>query len=400
MRRALTGLLVVTAVGSFGGCNDQPATPGHCAGAPGTAPLLDPDLGPCPDLSSHRFFVGFEANGRPIFNEGVVPFDVNTPLFTDYTLKIRGLYVPPGSAPAHFPEGDEAAMDRPLDLPVGSVLLKTFAAPRDLRDPSAPVDVIETRLLVRTSAGWRAHTYIWKEDRSDAFHEPIGRAGIELEWVHTDGERRSTTDYLIPSERECRNCHGEGQAGLRPLGLRAPQLAGRDALGALVSANLVEPPAGPPAEAFPIWNPDGTPSLPLDGMDGETLDRHARAYLDANCSSCHQPGGNTRGAGLDLRFHVVDPQKLGVCKVPSAAGSEAQGGRSYDVVPGAPDASVMLFRMESRHTDADHANRRMPPRGRSLPHDEGVLLVRRWIGWLGTPQGLDRYPGLAERSCR
>lgn len=381
------------------GCVEDEGDP-VCGTSPGSAPHVDVSLGPCANLSSYRFMSGFEPDGRHVWNDGVVPYDLNTPLFSDYTVKLRAVYQPPESAPVPWRSSGEEALDRAFDFPVGSVLIKTFAVADDLRDPDSPIDVIETRLLVHTDKGWKAHVYIWDDERNDAVRTPIGRADVELEWIHTDGNRRRTDDYLIPSERDCRNCHGSGTSGLRLLGPRAPQLLERSALSDLEAASVVaQEPEGHEIEPFPSWNTDGTPSTPVDAMDGPTLDRYVRSYLDSNCSACHNPTGNTEGAGLDLRVHVRDIERLGICKIPSAAGSEAQGGRAYDVVPGSPDNSVLIFRVESSYTDWDHANRRMPPRGRSIPHDEGAALLRRWVEWLATDEAHAAYPRLADRSC-
>jgi uncharacterized repeat protein (TIGR03806 family) len=395
VRRLGVLVLGVTLVG----CVEDEGDP-VCGTSPGSKPHVDVGLGPCENLSAYRFMKGFEADGRHVWNDGVVPYDLNTPLFSDYTVKLRAIYLPPDAGETPWRPSGEDVIDRAFDFPVGTVLIKTFAVADDLRDPDSAIDVIETRLLVHADKGWRAHTYIWNEERTDAERRAIGRAGVELEWTHTDGTRRRTDDYLIPSERDCRNCHGSGSAGLRLLGPRAPQMLGRDALSNWRAEGIVAaPPATLEVESFPRWNTDGTTVVALEEMDGAMLDRHARSYFDANCSACHNPTGNTEGAGLDLRFHVRDVLFLGICKIPSAAGSEAQGGRAYDVVPGSPDDSVLMFRLESSYSDWDHANRRMPPRGRSIPHDEGVALLRRWIEWLATDEAHEAYPGLADLSC-
>ena len=60
------------------------------------------------------------ADGRSLaLNAGVMPYDLNTPLFTDYALKLRTLWMPDGKA-ARYRE------DRELDFPVGTILTKTF----------------------------------------------------------------------------------------------------------------------------------------------------------------------------------------------------------------------------------------------------------------------------------
>jgi uncharacterized repeat protein (TIGR03806 family) len=383
-----------------------------CGNPDGTEVYVDVTAPACDQLSSYRFFTGLASDGTPELNDGMVPYDLTTPLFSDYTLKYRSVYLPPGESPAPWRDTPLEATNRAFAFPVGTVVTKTFAIPEDMRDPSLGVHLIETRLLVHEPDGWRGLTYIWDEEQTDAVRVPIGRANVELEWIHTDGEVRSTTSYEVPNEVDCRRCHA-GPGTMDLLGPRVPGLL-RDVtygdgqpqpqLEAWHDQGLIEaPPDGLLDEvpAFPLWHDDGRPVADLAVLedDGPALDRHVRAYLDANCASCHNPNGDTEGAGLDFRRHIDDVGKLGVCKSPAAAGSEAQGGRDYDIVPGAPDASVLVFRIESDHREPNHANRRMPPIARSLPHEEGVGLIRSWIEWLATPEAEERYPSLADRSC-
>jgi uncharacterized repeat protein (TIGR03806 family) len=391
------------------GGDDVEVAEDDCANPAGSDVYVDVTDTPCRDLSSYRFFTGQAADGTLVLNEGMVPYEMTTPLFSDYTLKYRSVYLPPDAPPVPWRASVEEATDLAFDFPVGTVITKTFAVPEDMRDPSLGVHLIETRLMVHEPDGWRGLTYVWDEDQTDAVRVPIGRTNVHLEWIHTDGAPRSTTRYEIPTEVDCRRCHA-GQGGMGLLGPRVPELlrdvdvdgAAMDQLEAWQAHGLIEPPpAGLREEipAFPLWYEEGRPVMDLDAMDGAALDRHARAYLDANCASCHNPWGDTQGAGLDFRHHIDDVIKLGVCKRPFAAGAEAQGGRSYDLVPGDPDDSVLVFRIESEYRDPDHANRRMPPIARSLRHDEGVALVRAWVEWLATAEALERYPGLAERTC-
>jgi hypothetical protein len=48
-------------------------------------------------------------------------------------------------------------------------------------------------------------------------------------------------------------------------------------------------------------------------------------------------------------------------------------------VPGQPDASVLVFRIEAVHEDVNFAAAVMPQIGRSVMDEEGVALVRDWI---------------------
>jgi len=51
------------------------------------------------------------------------------------------------------------------------------------------------------------------------------------------------------------------------------------------------------------------------------------------------------------------------------------GDLEFDLVPGEPERSILLFRMESTAPKV-----MMPQIGRDLVHEEGVALIREWIG--------------------
>jgi hypothetical protein len=104
-----------------------------------------------------------------------------------------------------------------------------------------------------------------------------------------------------------------------------------------------------------------------------SLDARARGWLDINCSFCHNPTGMARTSGLFLDIGQTEPAKLGVCKPPVATG-RGSGGRAYDIIPGAPDASIMMYRVESTEPEI-----KMPELGRNLVYDEGAALIREWI---------------------
>jgi hypothetical protein len=126
---------------------------------------------------------------------------------------------------------------------------------------------------------------------------------------------------------------------------------------------------------------DGVPASPPVGVrwaapGDATLAERAAAYLDANCAHCHNARGPADTSGLDLAIGAPVDRRYGVCKPPVAVG-RGSGDRPYDIYPGRPDDSILLFRME--HTDPAIA---MPELGRSTVHREGVLLIRDWIAAL------------------
>jgi hypothetical protein len=76
---------------------------------------------------------------------------------------------------------------------------------------------------------------------------------------------------------------------------------------------------------------------------------------------------------LDLRWLQQDLAKVGLWKTPVAAGP-GSGGRKFGIVPGKPDQSILMHRLES-----DDPKAMMPNVGRSMVHDQGIALVRSWI---------------------
>jgi hypothetical protein len=135
---------------------------------------------------------------------------------------------------------------------------------------------------------------------------------------------------------------------------------------------LTGAPAPSTAPRLPVWN---------DPSTGDTASR-ARAYLQANCYYCHNGTGEARTTGLVLSEAELDAYALGVCKPPVAAGKAAQN-ELYDIVPGHPEQSILVYRMQSTAPSI-----MMPEVGRSLEHAEAVDLVTQWISGM-TDAGVD-----------
>ena len=80
--------------------------------------VMDLTAVPYPKLSDYKFFVGEMKNLEPAYK--VLPYDLNSELFTDYALKKRFVWMPEGSKATYTEDGEV------LDLPVGAVLIKNF----------------------------------------------------------------------------------------------------------------------------------------------------------------------------------------------------------------------------------------------------------------------------------
>ncbi|MEO6926845.1 MAG: SO2930 family diheme c-type cytochrome [Rhodanobacter sp.] len=345
--------------------------------------------------------VAFHAEGRPAtlsewhvvevhdgkleLNAGVVPYALNSHLFTDYVHKLRTIWMPKGVSAKY-------SAANTFDFPVGTVVSKTFYYPRaadgkfsdvarTLRDHGdfaglglnmASVRLIETRLLVRRKDGWIPFTYVWNEAQTEATLTRIGT--IEpMTLVDAQGKREDF-NYVVPDEGQCATCHEANMITneIQPLGPRARNMnrdydygKGRQNqlqhLAEIGYLSDLPKPSDIPREAN--WR---DPSA--------TLEARARAYLDINCESCHNLNGIANVTGLSLGSYMpAGSHYTGICKSPEAAGP-ATGGRLFDIVPGKPDESILMYRMESTKPGI-----MMPELGRSTVDREGVALIRAWI---------------------
>lgn len=154
------------------------------------------------------------AGGAVVPNAGVTPYDLNTPLFSDYAVKYRTVWMPPGASAAY------QDTDR-LDLPVGTVLTKSFGFPADFRVQGAPVKWVETRVLVHAARGWKGTSYVWDDAQQTATVSAGGEV-VSISFVDASGQTQSPS-YLVPSQSECKKCHAN-DGTMIPLGPRADQL--------------------------------------------------------------------------------------------------------------------------------------------------------------------------------
>lgn len=310
-------------------------------------------------LSDYKLYRGELAKLEP--SEGVFEYDLNTPLFSDYSGKQRVLRLPEGtSAKYHSIEV--------FDFPVGTVISKTFYYAQDMTDSKRGRRLIETRILKRTEDGWIGLPYVWNDEQTEATLSLAG-AAVDVEWIDEDGAVRNNT-HFVPNLNDCKRCHqNEIMAPLGPTASNLNrdfeyehgtenQLAFWTRMG-----HLSDSPKPEDAPRLAVWN---------DPKTG-TLDERARAWLEVNCAHCHNPKGPARNSGLHLNVDVTDRYQLGVLKTPIAAG-KGTGGRNYGIVPGKPDESIMLYRLETIQPGA-----LMPEFGRTLVHLESVALIREWI---------------------
>ncbi|MCI4566522.1 SO2930 family diheme c-type cytochrome [Lysobacter sp. CFH 32150] len=325
------------------------------------------------------------ADGKRLrLNTGVEPYALNTALFSDYAHKLRTLWLPPGTKAQY-------ARDEAFDFPVGTIISKTFYYPRAEGSDAVlrvaeqsgesregldlgKMRLIETRLLVRRKEGWIALPYVWNAEQTEA---TLARAGdiVPLELREPGGDAQSI-GYQVPDVNQCAGCHATDNStrAIQPIGLRARHLNRDDPW---------HPRENQLARMAKLGRLDGLPASDIprnarfDDAHASVEDR-ARAYLDVNCGHCHSAKGPADTSGLWLDAPTRDPIRLGLCKPPVAAG-QGTGDHMFDIVPGRPNDSILVYRMDSLDPGA-----MMPEVGRATVHEEGVALIRDWIAaWLG-----------------
>ena len=301
------------------------------------AAILSPDLPT--DLSTFGFFRDGLAQAPA---DGVTPYRLNTPLWSDGAYKLRFLYLPKG-ATAH------AQGDGLLDLPVGAALVKSFAFTE-----AGKRRLIETRVLLHRPSGWVAASYQWDTAQTSARIVP---AGARVPITTPAGEAIS---YKIPNRNQCKECHALDNV-MTPIGPKARNLsvAWLDAQHRAGRLDAVPKVAHP----LPLWEDRAKVAPALA----------ARAYLEANCANCHNARGAASNSGLWLGWDEPDPVRLGLRKPPVAAG-RGSGTLAFDVAPGDPAGSILLHRMAS--TEPGVA---MPEIGRSSVDRDGLAVISAWI---------------------
>jgi uncharacterized repeat protein (TIGR03806 family) len=289
--------------------------------------------------------------------EGVILYSVNAPLYSDYAHKSRFIRLPGGRSMQYHPT-------QVFDMPDETVLIKNFFYLNDEREPAKGKRVLETRLIVKHEGIWHAMTYRWNAEQSEA-RRAIAGGSTDVSWIDGSGKQQQL-HYLIPDVNQCKNCHNRNDTFV-PLGIVARQLNNPDMPNQLMQ-----------------WEHSGilagvTTSFEqmerlVDYSDNSnSLESRARSYLDANCAHCHSSEGSARTSGLHLDYHESNPHAWGVMKSPVAAG-RGSGGLQYNIVPGKPQQSILLYRMESSDPGV-----RMPEINRQLSHEEGIALIKDWI---------------------
>ncbi|MDX2410542.1 MAG: PQQ-dependent sugar dehydrogenase [Woeseiaceae bacterium] len=300
-----------------------------------------PQTGPAARLSETGCF---DAADPRTPAAGLIPYDLNAPLWSDGAAKRRWLALPDGQTINLAADGD-------FQFPIGTVLAKEFAI------DGTPV---ETRLLMLDASGiWTGYSYEWIGD--DANLLPAGK-----QKTLPNGQI-----WKYPDRGECLRCHTEDAKFA--LGPEIAQL-NRDLL--YEQSNRISNQLATMEHIGLINNglpgaPDELPALAGLADDHQALSRRARSYLHSNCSGCHRGAGPTQ-SNMDLRFST-SRNAMNVCNIDPSFGDLGISGAKL-LTPGRPDLSVLPNRPAS-----NDPLERMPPLGTAIVDDAAIAILEAWI---------------------
>jgi len=308
-------------------------------------------------LSEFNFFIDTSAQ---VPHDKVVPYELISTLFSDYSYKQRWVYVPTNQKASYYNERSV------FNFPIGSALIKTFYYPIDERDPSQGMNLLETRLLLRKENGWEAVSYAWNDEQNEAYKKIAGKT-INVSWTNFLGEEEDVR-YRVPNVNQCKECHASDDK-ITPIGPKARNInkdfkyeeGEFNQLDYWMTKQIID------SYQLELVSP-------VDWSDeSQNINDRVRSYLDVNCGHCHSPTGNANSTGLYLHLDETRDIHLGIYKKPVATG-RGSGGLKYSIVPGKPEESILLHRMISLDPGV-----MMPESGRALSHQEAVEMVREWI---------------------
>lgn len=317
---------------------------------------------PYPKLSDYNFFEGEMKNLQPV--KGVLPYDLNSSLFTDYALKKRFVWMPDNVTATYDTDGSI------LNFPTGAVLIKNFYY--NNVQPDNSTKIIETRMLIKKEDGWVFANYIWNNEQTEATYSLNGNT-VPISWEQ-DGVTLQT-NYRIPSELECFKCHQLFEANM-PIGPK-PQNLNKNFNFSDGNSNQLQK-----------WVEEGyldgsnLPSEIVSTVDwhDETkpLEDRVRSYLDINCAHCHSPNTYCGYTPMNLAYTAGNAaENFGICTPPL---DFASGGQEYIIKAGDSRNSLLPFKMAS----LDPVEM-MPQIGRTLKDDDAVEMINAWINDMETP---------------
>lgn len=336
---------------------------------------------------------------------GVVPYSINAPFWSDGMHKERFIAVPGTETIA-------MTKTRGWNFPDKSVIVKSFALEREAGNP-ATRKWIETRFFTKQNGEWAGYSYRWNEAGSDADLVPAGGRDESLVVKSAQGDRAQVWHY--PSRAECLGCHS--RAANFVLGLSSLQMnkdhdydsCTENQLEALEHAGILqgydwtaEAVEQLTARAAGLTGQQRDDYVKLNGQQQnqrqpprsnllavnsasisrlvnpydlkQDLNKRAKSWLHANCSTCHvEAGGGNSQMELDFATPLALMKIVDVKPVHTTMGIPD----ARLIAPGDPERSILLKRISIRGLN------QMPQISTNRVDEAGVAMMREWIQSLG-----------------
>lgn len=308
--------------------------------------------------------------------QGLLPYTVNSPLWSDNATKARWLAVPNDGTHNTTSEQITFSPTNEWNFPTGTVFVKHFELPVDDANPAVHRR-LETRFLVMDqNGGAYGVTYKWRADNSDA---DLLTNGTTTAYIITNVNTTTRTQmWVFPSRSDCLTCHNANAKSV--LGLKTHQL----------NCDLLYPQTGVTDNQLRALGHIGAFTAPFSEANitnypksysvtnsTVSLGTRARSYIDANCAHCHRPGGVR--ANFDARY-TTPLEEQGI--IYGALDSYINGPEDRVIKPG----DVLHSLMHNRPNRVGALQ--MPPLAKNVVDQPAVDTIAAWINSLPLGPGV------------
>jgi glucose/arabinose dehydrogenase len=333
----------------------------------------------------------------------MIPYSVNSPLWSDGAYKERWLGLPGADSTIDYKR------NRGWGFPDQTVIVKSFALEFEEGKPESR-RWIETRFLTKQGKEWFGYSYRWNDEQTDAVL--VESMGADKDYSIRTRTGLKAQRWHYPSRSECMVCHSRAAEWVLGLseaqmnkdldygGCIDNQLRVFDHLGLFKQFNKgdqtkeilreqleaqgwderkikeylakkTDPKLkNDPAKAMTDFSPNNYRKL-ADPYDRKAdIQLRARSYLHSNCAQCHVEAGGGN-AQMELEFHLK-PDRMKVVDVKPVHNSFGLADARL-VAPGHPERSVLLRRLSHREQGY------MPPLATNVVDKEAVEMLSEWI---------------------
>ena len=287
---------------------------------------------------------------------GLTPYDINVHFWSDNARKSRWFLSATNLKIGFAPEGN-------WSFPAGETWVKHF----DLEltnGVTSSARRLETRFLVKNSAGVYGLTYRWGGSLTNA--TLVAEEGLDEAFTINDGGNLRTQVWHYPSRSECVTCHTP--VGGFALGFNTVQM-NRDFGYAGGVSNQIAFLGAAGIFSNAVTDLNSLRVLAAATNSNASLEWRVRSFLSANCSQCHQPGG----AGLGSWNANITNATAAAGLINGALNNNVGNPGARVIVPGSVPNSMLHTRVATRGA------MQMPPLASSVLDTQAVALISAWI---------------------